>query len=239
VHYYSHNIADYKSHTEHLEPLEDLAYRRMLDYCYLHEIGLPEDIEDIARLIRMRPHSDCIANVLREFFTLENGVYTQARVERELEKYREKSDKAKKSAEARWSKNKVSSDANALRTECEGNANQEPITNNHKPTTKNNGRMKRPTLEEVLEQFQCRVDNPKAEAERFFNYYESNGWKVGKNPMKSWKHAVTNWITRSSENGSSKSVPNRALSRADECREEIRNLFGSVEDNGSPDYGNN
>ena len=32
------------------------------------------------------------------------------------------------------------------------------------------------------------------EAENFFNYYESNGWKVGKNPMKDWKAASRNWI---------------------------------------------
>jgi hypothetical protein len=29
--------------------------------------------------------------------------------------------------------------------------------------------------------------------ERFFNYYTSNGWKVGKNPMKDWKAAVRSW----------------------------------------------
>ena len=27
----------------------------------------------------------------------------------------------------------------------------------------------------------------RTEAEKFFNYYESNGWRVGKNPMKNWK----------------------------------------------------
>ena len=27
----------------------------------------------------------------------------------------------------------------------------------------------------------------------FLNYYESNGWKVGKNPMKDWKAAVRTW----------------------------------------------
>ena len=37
----------------------------------------------------------------------------------------------------------------------------------------------------------------KIEAEKFFNYYESNGWKVGKNPMKNWKAAANNWITNS------------------------------------------
>jgi hypothetical protein len=31
------------------------------------------------------------------------------------------------------------------------------------------------------------------EAEKFFNYYTSNGWRVGKNPMKSWTHALSTW----------------------------------------------
>lgn len=35
------------------------------------------------------------------------------------------------------------------------------------------------------------------EAEGFFNYYESNGWKVGKNPMKDWQAASRNWIKNS------------------------------------------
>lgn len=34
---------------------------------------------------------------------------------------------------------------------------------------------------------------PLVEAEKFFNYYESNGWRVGRNPMKSWPHAMINW----------------------------------------------
>ena len=29
----------------------------------------------------------------------------------------------------------------------------------------------------------CKEKNYKINAEQFFNYYESNGWKVGKNPM--------------------------------------------------------
>jgi hypothetical protein len=30
----------------------------------------------------------------------------------------------------------------------------------------------------------------------FFNYYESNGWKVGRSPMKSWKAAMGTWHQR-------------------------------------------
>lgn len=32
------------------------------------------------------------------------------------------------------------------------------------------------------------------EAEKFINFYESKGWMVGKNKMKSWKAAVGNWL---------------------------------------------
>ena len=32
------------------------------------------------------------------------------------------------------------------------------------------------------------------EAEKFMNHYDSNGWKVGKNPMQDWKASVRNWL---------------------------------------------
>lgn len=34
------------------------------------------------------------------------------------------------------------------------------------------------------------------DAERFFDYYESKGWVVGKAPMKDWKAAVRNWAAK-------------------------------------------
>ena len=35
------------------------------------------------------------------------------------------------------------------------------------------------------------------EAEKFFNYYESNGWRVGSNKMKDWQAAARGWLLRS------------------------------------------
>jgi hypothetical protein len=53
-------------------------------------------------------------------------------------------------------------------------------------------RFKKPTLAEV--KFCAEKSGlPPNEAERFYSYYESNGWKVGRNPMRSWPHAVANW----------------------------------------------
>lgn len=58
-------------------------------------------------------------------------------------------------------------------------------------STKAAKRFTRPTFEEV-EQY-CHERNNKVNAQRFLDYYDSNGWKVGKNPMKDWKAAVRRW----------------------------------------------
>ena len=119
--YYSFNIGDYQSHTAHLSEMEDLAYRRMLDWCYLHEKPLPLDVEEISRQIRMRTHCDCFAVVLREYFKRTDDGYISDRVQHELSRAAEKSSKARLSAEVRWSTKKTNN-ANALPTQSERNA---------------------------------------------------------------------------------------------------------------------
>lgn len=37
------------------------------------------------------------------------------------------------------------------------------------------------------------------DAERFYDYYEANGWHCGKSPMKDWKAAVRNWMRNNSK----------------------------------------
>ena len=39
------------------------------------------------------------------------------------------------------------------------------------------------------------------DVDRFFDYYEGNGWKVGKNPMKDWKATARNWSRNSFDKG--------------------------------------
>ena len=51
-----------------------------------------------------------------------------------------------------------------------------------------------PTVEEVREYCYERENN--VDPEHFVAYYESNGWKVGKNNMKDWKAAVRSWEQR-------------------------------------------
>lgn len=136
MHYYQFNIGDYMRDTQHLDELEDLVYRRLLDLCYLSETPLPLDVKEVARRIRMRTECERIANVLREFFTETPEGFVNPRATASIEAYKSKGEKARASAKARWNKNNDLPDANALRTECETNADG-MLTNNHKPLTIN------------------------------------------------------------------------------------------------------
>ena len=62
-----------------------------------------------------------------------------------------------------------------------------------------NQKMAVPDIQEVKNYF-LEKQNPTTEAERFFNYFQSNGWLVGgKTNMKDWKAAARNWMIRSKE----------------------------------------
>ena len=53
-----------------------------------------------------------------------------------------------------------------------------------------------PPTDAEMEMECARIGLPPTEGERFRAYYESNGWKVGKNPMRAWKAALVGWKTR-------------------------------------------
>ncbi len=56
-----------------------------------------------------------------------------------------------------------------------------------------------PSLEQVQEYFK-KEKYPELEATKFYNYFESNGWKVGgKSPMKNWNAAAINWMLNSTK----------------------------------------
>lgn len=48
-----------------------------------------------------------------------------------------------------------------------------------------------PTIDEIKEY--CLERNNRVDATKFYNFYESKGWLIGKNKMKDWKAAVRNW----------------------------------------------
>lgn len=74
------------------------------------------------------------------------------------------------------------------------------------PSPRASKRFSPPGLEEI-EAYFAEKGGTAAQAERFRDFYESNGWKVGKNPMKSWKAAASGWMSRDKESAQKASAP--------------------------------
>ena len=82
-----------------------------------------------------------------------------------------------------------------------------------------------PTIEEVKDYAKER--NGSVDPVRFFEYYTSNGWMVGKNKMKDWKAAFRNWETREKDEtsgGSSEPVPYMQKDYKEEIRDHVDDL---------------
>lgn len=63
----------------------------------------------------------------------------------------------------------------------------------------------KPTLEE-LKTYSTEKQYTDFDAERFYDFYESKGWFVGKNKMKDWKAAARNWQRNNKPMGKKKAI---------------------------------
>lgn len=84
---------------------------------------------------------------------------------------------------------------------------KDSINNNIKEVSKDTSEKKiftPPSVEEVQEYIQS--VGSKVDAEAFVAFYESKGWMIGKNKMKSWKSAIVTWEKR---NGLKRETPKK------------------------------
>lgn len=58
-------------------------------------------------------------------------------------------------------------------------------------------RFEKPTIEEIRNY--CQERNNNVDPDRFYDFYESKNWYVGKNKMKDWKACVRTWEQRNKE----------------------------------------
>ena len=89
-------------------------------------------------------------------------------------------DVSKLDTQVRLGKDRVVEDSTGKDREGERSADKPP-----------RARFMPPSLEEV--QDYCQERGNGIDAQHFLDYYSSNGWRVGKNPMKDWKAAVRTW----------------------------------------------
>ena len=134
--YYQHHVGDYRRDTGHLTLLEHGIYRQLLDLYYISE--KPIDANAVRLIcVRNTDEYDAYERVLSDFFIERDGLYFHKRCDFEIQRFKEKSDKATQSSKTRWNKNKgLPPDANAMRTHTEGNANL--ITNQPNNQSTNN-----------------------------------------------------------------------------------------------------
>lgn len=133
MHYYQFNIGDYAKSTKHLDPIEDLIYRRLLDLAYDTEKPLLKDVNKIARLIGMKTHLEETQAILDEFFKLTKNGYCQKRVQAEINKYHAKACSSRENGKKGGRPKKTQQVNLANPEETQPKAKQEPITTNHKP----------------------------------------------------------------------------------------------------------
>jgi uncharacterized protein YdaU (DUF1376 family) len=131
LNYYRRFPGDYLRDTAHLTLEQHGAYNLLLDHLYATEKPIPsfEAALRICHIVtRMRPGRSTsgqklVKDMLTNFFIETPAGFTHKRFEEELSYSEARSNCARQSAEARWKR-----DANAMRTQCDGNALQTPDT---------------------------------------------------------------------------------------------------------------
>jgi len=122
MHYYQHHIGDFLRDTSSLSQANAFSYLKLLWMYYDTEAPLPDDPEYLA--FKIGASIEDVKQILKGFFTLENGVWNQRRCDAEIAKFRLKSDRAKTANQIRWqSKMDTVSEPDQIAT-------NKPITNN-------------------------------------------------------------------------------------------------------------
>lgn len=134
MHYYQFNIGDYVKNTIHLSPMEDLAYRRLLDMYYDGECPIPNNIPLVSR--RLRIDADIVESVLNEYFDLCEEGYRNHRADLQIEEYHAFLSKQKangiKGGRPKKTQKKPMGNPSLTQTEP-----KITLTTNHKPLTNN------------------------------------------------------------------------------------------------------
>lgn len=128
MHYYQHHIGDFIKDTANLNDHQLATYLRMIWAYYTDEKCFTDDCGGIA--FAVRSDEETVRRLLAHYFVQTPDGWEHPRCEREIGLYREKAEKARNSANARWK------NASAMRPHSERNANEPVLDANQEPRTK-------------------------------------------------------------------------------------------------------
>ena len=218
MHYYKFNIGDWHLHTSHLTLVEEAVYFRLVNHYYNTEKPfIKSETQTLIRRLRLGDESVTVKAILDEFFVLNGENYVHARCEKEIKAFKKKA-KVNKENGAKGGRPPVFKgiEDNPEKTQTVSshnpdvtlNTNHKPLTNNQEPLLKDNvaiapvGQKKSkrftPPLPQVVANYMIERELSFNEAVKqsnsFVDFYESKGWMVGKNKMKSWQASARNWL---------------------------------------------
>lgn len=203
----------YHAYSEHFELLTDEELGRLLRAVMIYdERGVVTELEGMAKMAFSFIKKDL--DISREKYEAkceknrENGEKggRGKRKETETEKSECKNEKPEKSE--RFFEKPQKAD-----NENENDNDNDNDNGNGNGNKKTRARFVPPSVEEV--RTYCRERKNNVDPQRFIDHYTSNGWKVGKNPMKDWKAAVRTWEQNEFEEGKRKKPPDKKPSKYD------------------------
>jgi uncharacterized protein YdaU (DUF1376 family) len=98
MNYYTFHIGDFVRDTVHLDPMQELCYRRLIDLYYTNEGPLTDVQRTLSRKIRI--DENIVDEVLQEFFTLEDSGWKHKRCDEEIAKFYRRSEAARSAGKA-------------------------------------------------------------------------------------------------------------------------------------------
>lgn len=192
MHYYQFHIGDYASHTRHLSLIEDIAYRRLLDFYYLHEQPIRQ--RDIARQIGMRDQEQDVLTVLNEFFVSTDAGFVSPRADKEIQHYHSKVEQASKAGKASAERR-----SNVRSTDVQPTINHKPLTINQEPVTKVEKKQRGsrlPTDFEVPDDWIsfCQTERPDLHPHKIFDGFKDYWVAAPKGVKLDWTATWRNWV---------------------------------------------
>ena len=180
MHYYKRNLGDYAKKCGRLSMLQHGSYTLLIDACYDRE-KFPTLEEAIDwTWASTESEVEAVKFVLHKFFTLEDGVYVQKRIQEEIAEYHAKADKNKQIANDREA-NRRKKETNRERTVNEPLPDVTEAPPNHKPRTINQEPIPPyPQAGDEVEQQAKVVDHPSAADLRFENFWQAYPRKKAK-----------------------------------------------------------
>ena len=135
MHYFKRNIGDYHKKAGRLTMLQHGAYTLIIDACYDREQFPSKDEALDWAWAGSVDEISAVEFILSKFFTLTDGVYVQARIKEEIDKYHQNAATNKRIAIERETKRKENR-TNRAKSVNEAPPNHKPLTTNHKLNNK-------------------------------------------------------------------------------------------------------